>query len=394
MVRLIHYLRGYVSLVLSGQFIERFINICMHRGLFLWDVKKTAQDSARAKMSLHAFKQLRPIAKKTHTRVKIVEKHGLPLRLAAYKKRTFFILGLLLAISFLYVSSLFIWSVDIVGLQHTDEAELRSVLAELGVHRGALKYGQDPKALQNRALLKLDGISWLWVDIRGCRATVHILEKRPAPEILSTDPCDIVALREGVIIEVRATEGNKAVKAGDTVLKGQVLISSVMPSERIEARYTHAAGLVFARTWYEESMTVPLTKLQKAFTGKSYTERTLKLGKLTVPLSRRIPPMQANCERTQSTHTLVLFGIDTHIAYQSALYRPYTPKTVAVPAETAIQAAEVELDKRIASTLCDKNGERLQVHTTVHENGDGTLTVTRTAEYKEQIGTETAVNAL
>ncbi len=389
-LRLIHYLRGYVSLLLSGQFLERFFNICMHRGIFLWDIRRQGSDSARVSMSLRAFKTLPPIARKTRTRVKILKKSGLPIRLAAYKKRTFFLLGLLLAVSFLYASSLFIWSVELVGALPEHESTIRTILAENGVYPGAYKRRLQVDKIKNDALAKLDNLSWLWVDVRGCRATVRVQEKRPAPEILSTDPCDIIALCDGVIAEIHATEGHKAVKVGDTVRKGQLLISAVMPSERINARWVHAAGVVYARTWYEESINVPLTETKKIFTGETKTQRTLFLGKWALPLSSG-KSAYTHAERTKQRHDWCLFGIYTGISYQSETIAQYKPETVALPKDKAVQAAEAVLDARIADALCDKDGVRTDVRTDVIENTDGTLTVVRTAEYKEQIGVEVGV---
>lgn len=393
-VRLIQFLRGYVSLLLSGQFIERFFNICMHRGIFLWDICRRGQNSAQVKMSVRAFKMLPPIARKTRTRVKILEKRGLPIYLAACKRRTFFLVGLLLAAAFLYTSSLFLWSVDIVGCTQTEPKEIQAVLRDLGVHTGAYKKEIDVERVKNRALAKLDTLSWLWVDIRGCRATVRVQEKRMPPAILPTEACDIVAGADGIIAEIHATEGHKKVAAGDTVVRGQLLISAVMPSERIEARLTHAAGKVYARTWYEKSKVARLTEIKKNYTGNTYTRRKIKIGSFMLPLSPWGDAPYENFDRTKQSHDLVLFGIYTGISYQTEIDAEYTPETVDISREAAIKAAEADLDAQIEAALFDKAAERVDVRTTHIDNSDGTITVTRTAEFKEQIGVEKTVNVL
>lgn len=395
-IRIINYLRGYVTLLLSGGFIERFINICMHRGIFLWDICAAGHDRARVKMSVRAFKLLPPIAKKTHTRVKILEKRGLPIRVAGYKRRFLFPVGLLLAVSFLYASSLFLWTVDVVGCENVSPEEIKVVLADLGVHPGALKMRIRAGDVKNGALARLGDLSWLWVDIRGCRATVRVLEKRAAPEIVPTDACDIVAAADGIISEIIATEGQTKVSPGDTVTRGQVLISSVYTSARegIAARYTHAAGKVYARTWYEKSKVVPLTKTVKNYTQSTHTDRALRLGSFTLPLSDMRSVPYEHCDRERKTHDLVLFGKYTGITYQTDTYTEYAPETVEVAAGAAIREAEADLDLQIQDALFDKDAQRAQVRTAHTDNGDGTITVTRTAEFKEQIGMEQAVNAL
>ncbi len=395
-IRIINYLRGYVTLLLTGQFIERFINICMHRNIFLWDIRKTARDSARVKMSMRAFKTVPEIARKTHTKIKILEKHGLPIRIADYRRRFLFPVGMLLAVSFLYGSSLFLWTVDVTGCEQVSATEIKAVLADLGVRPGAFKKSIRPGDIKNAALARLSDLSWLWVDIHGCRADVRVLEKRAAPEIVPDAPCDILAGADGIICEIIATEGQTKVAVGDTVTRGQVLISAVYTSARegIPARYTHAAGKIYARTWYEASKTVPLTETKKIYTQNTHTDRSLHLGSLTLPLSdlRTVP--YRHSERKRTTHDLVLFGKYTGITYRTDTYCEYRPETASVPIDVALRNAETELDQQICDMLWDTAAVRTDAHTSYTENGDGTITVKRTAEYKEQIGVEKAVNVL
>lgn len=394
-IRLIQFLRGYVTLLLSGQFIERFINICMHRGIFLWDIRR-APSGTKLKMSLRAFKTIPPIARKTHTRVRILEKRGLPIRLAACKRRSLFAGGLLFAVVFLYVSSLFLWSVEIEGTERTDPQVLAQVLSELGVRPGAYKKNIVVREVKENALLRIDTLSWLWVDIRGCRARVQVMEKTPAPQITAENACDIVAQSDGIVCEIIATEGQTKVAVGDTVRRGQVLISAVFTStrENIPARYTHAAGRVFARTWYEKSITVPRTKTEKSYTENTHTKRALRFGQFSVPLSWPSSIPYQHFERRQAVHELAFFGIKTGIAYSSDQYLEYTESDVEITTEEAVRSAEQKLDTQIQDTLVDKAATCTEAHTSFVENADGTITVTRTAEYREQIGAEQAVDAL
>lgn len=37
---LIYYILGYVNISVEGYFIERFINICISKGILLWNLKE------------------------------------------------------------------------------------------------------------------------------------------------------------------------------------------------------------------------------------------------------------------------------------------------------------------------------------------------------------------
>ena len=52
--------------------------------------------------------------------------------------------------------------------------------------------------------------------------------------------------------------GKPLVKAGDTVVLGQTIITGALDSRSSGMRYVHAMGDVYARTWYEISASIPL----------------------------------------------------------------------------------------------------------------------------------------
>lgn len=39
-LRLWNYIKGYVIIFVEGYFLEKFVNICTRRQIFLWDIKK------------------------------------------------------------------------------------------------------------------------------------------------------------------------------------------------------------------------------------------------------------------------------------------------------------------------------------------------------------------
>lgn len=181
LTRILCFLRGYVQVIVKSHFIERFINICIRRDIYLWDIRRRSASEADMKMSMRSFHKLRPIAKKTRSRVYIKRKYGLPMVLHRYKKRYFFVGGLIAAVCFVIVMSQFVWSIEVVGNEVVSTQEILQVLDGLGVHKGAFRGSIDARDLKNNALLELDQLSWIWVDIKGSRAIVSVNEKKAAP---------------------------------------------------------------------------------------------------------------------------------------------------------------------------------------------------------------------
>ena len=38
-IRILNYIKGYLIITINGVFAERFINICVHRNILIWDEK-------------------------------------------------------------------------------------------------------------------------------------------------------------------------------------------------------------------------------------------------------------------------------------------------------------------------------------------------------------------
>lgn len=113
--RLWNYIRGYVIIVVEGYFLEKFVNICTRRQILLLDIKRQKNSKMTLKVSIKGFRMLKPIAKKTGCRVKILKKHGLPFLINRYKSRKTFLLGAALFIVLFYIMTSFVWTIEVTG---------------------------------------------------------------------------------------------------------------------------------------------------------------------------------------------------------------------------------------------------------------------------------------
>jgi similar to stage IV sporulation protein len=95
-------------------------------------------------------------------------------------------------------------------------------------------------------------------------------------------PCHIVAAKDGIIEKVLPLRGEAVVKVGDTVSKGDVLISgsvSLSGGDGEEKKLlVRAKGIVKARVWYRESVEVPLVESVKTYTGRVKKAYKIRLG--------------------------------------------------------------------------------------------------------------------
>jgi len=345
LLRLWNYICGYVIIKVEGHFLEKFINICIRRHFFLWDIKKLGSEEMTLRISIRNFKKLRPIAKKTHCRVSIITKRGLPFVIQKYKSRKAFAAGAAVFVAIIYILTSFVWAVEVSGNEKVDTELILERLAVYGVKPGVLKYRIDTEKVANSMMMDVAELSWIGVELRGTKIKVEVAERSEPPELVPKDmPCDIVAAKDGVIDSIIAKIGDRVVKEGDTVKKGQVLISGTVKLGReglnSSTRQVHAIGSVMARTWYEANCEVKTTLIEKERTGKKTDNYTLVLFNKEFRLFPRKVTYQ-NYDREMIKKQLSI-GDNFVFPFQITIDRFY---------ENSIIEREISLDeaKRIAS---------------------------------------------
>lgn len=282
---IINYIRGYLVISAEGCFLERFINICLRRGILLRDIKRTGQERLTAKISVSAFLQIRSVAFKTRTHIRILQRRGAMFHLKQYEKRRFALFALILAAALFWYSTNHVMGIDIIGCNKMNADEIMSGLNEYGVDFGAPLRKIDTDELQNRLMIKFEGVAWAGINIRGSRVYVEIKERLDKADILEQDtPCNLIAAKKGEITEIDAREGQSMINVGDGVEAGDLLVSGVIDSSSRGARLVHAFGEVYAKTTYEKSTEVPLEYDLRENTGQVKNRYTVNVLKLKIPL--------------------------------------------------------------------------------------------------------------
>lgn len=278
LLRLANLIRGYILISVEGFFLERFLNICTNRNIFLWDIKRLGNTKMIACISIAGFKKMATIAYKSRCRVKILKKEGLPFILHKHRKRYAFLAGILLFFTVIFVLSSFVWGIEINGLEKMDINTIHQALRESGLKIGMPTGMVNVDDVQNKMMTSMPDIAWIGVNIVGSKAKVEIKERAQKPEMAQKDKSyHIKAKCDGVITKMDVKEGLPLVKPGDVVSKGQLLVSGVLDSKVLGVRYVPSSAIVIAKTWNEASAPVkPYEEIQQR-TGKTKSKHILQL---------------------------------------------------------------------------------------------------------------------
>ena len=286
---LLNYILGYVNILVEGFFTERFINTCINKNIFLFNIKRDKSTIIYANVGIFDFKNVVKIAKQSKCRVKIQRKSGLPFLFNRYKKRKIFAIALVSIICVIIYLSNFIWNIEIVGTDKINQNELIKTINSEGLTIGKLKRKVDLKSIINKIRLDRKDIAWIGIDLKGTNAIVKVVEADAKPEIIKEDEyCNIVSDKEASIIKVNAQNGTVLVKEGDVVKKGTPLIAGWMEGKYTGTRYVHAEGSVEAKVWYSHKERIYYKQEEKLRTGNEEKKYTLNINNFEINLYKKL----------------------------------------------------------------------------------------------------------
>lgn len=246
LVNIVRYAKGWVEFKATGKFPERMLNITSRFGINLWDAHP-CDGGLNASMSISDYRKIRLIARKAKVKTRITQKHGLPFFAEKYKPRIGIPIGAAAGLMLLLILSNFVWSISVQGTKNVSDTKLLEILAESGVETGAYKDKLDVQKIERNALLKVDEIGWMSINITGSLVSVEVKEKAQKPQIDEIlNPCNIKAKSDGVITKINAKNGETVVKIGSGVTKGDLLVSGTTQTKLETTRYVHAKAEVFA----------------------------------------------------------------------------------------------------------------------------------------------------
>lgn len=351
--RLVNYFYGYLIIKITGITVEKFINLCMNKGILLWDMKRY-ENCLDAKIRIFDFRRIRPLVRKTHCKAAIVSRCGLPFFIYRMRHRKMLIAGGVLFCVCLYFLSSFIWFIEVAGLNSMPPEAVLHVARQAGLKPGMLKRNIDLKQVEHLLLVNIPDIAWTGVTMRGTRAVIEVAEKTMV-RMEDKSPANIVAVKDGLVEELIALVGEALVQRGQTVRKGQVLISGAMlpklkdlagnplPAPGGSAQLVRAQGIAKARIWYQTYGEAGLQKEVISRTGRTFTQVVLKVGQVEKIVKQGSVPFD-DYEVEESSKTMPVWR-NRNITVESKIITYYEVERSQIPL-TPVEAREEA--KRIA----------------------------------------------
>lgn len=394
MKKMLHKAQGVVHLTVTGAYPERFFNACAQAGILFWGAGPVDQVTVRLNIHARDLKRARAIAGRLMCELDDGQKEGLPFFLARLGRRYAMLVGLALSLTAVFFFSQFVLTVEVSGNEAVPSAVILSQLRRLGVRPGAFGPGLDEAAIAQQALVELEELSWMAINLSGTKAQVLVRERVPKPELEDKRiPADVVAEATGLILHLETWQGKALCQEGDTVVAGEVVISGWVPIEPppysdlgdLGGTALRAEGRVEARTWRTLSASIPLETWVKQHTGREKTLLSINLLGKGVQFYGKSGISFAEYDKITQIKSLTLpGGLSLPVSLRVETLRETELLATPIDTEGAARMLEERLREKLA-ILMGPGGECLSEEFSVIEER-GLLTVRLLAECREEIG--------
>lgn len=273
---------GYLYVRVRSKNPEKIINLCAAKGIGIWRVS-VKNDIIYFKIGIASFKKLRIFKRKIPCKIHITQKVGLPFFIAKNKRRYGMPIGFALFIAIIYFMSCSVWNICIVGNKNISSNEILYSLNKIGIYEGARIKNINPEDKRNELLLEQNGLSWAAINIEGSKLTVDVSETKISEDKI-TASSNLISNEDCVIKKIQVKSGTTKVKVGDTVQKGQLLVSGIKEYDDGSMDFVRSVGEIYAEVNYSFETTQPLIVTEFIKTGEVFERRVLDFYGFKIPL--------------------------------------------------------------------------------------------------------------
>ena len=324
MNQILAYLAGTCRVTICAAAPERCINVLPGAGITFWDIRCLDELHYSFSVFQKDRKRVEALAKRHNAHVEAWEEKGLPVLGKRLKKRPVLVLSMAAALFLTFFLQSFVWVIEVEGNDTVPEEKILRALEEQNIGFGTWGPDINSNLTRMRMVNAVPELSWLAVNRRGGKLIVPVTERAVKEE---DSPgyagANLVAAANGVITDYAVLEGMNLCKRGDTVRKGQLLVSGY-EDYGLFVRRVCASGEIYARTWYEGTLVTPAYRRVKTYTGRQWQVVSLILGRKRINLSGNSRISYDSCDKMISVKRLKLPGYEFPAALEIAVYREYT----------------------------------------------------------------------
>lgn len=306
-----------ITFRINGRDPQRFLNLASRHGVRLSHLRRE-EDGLSASAPGNSRVRIEQLAVQGGWRFSLLERRGPGLLTERIAARPGLIAGGALFLVLLQCFGQLLWTIDFGGLGEEQTYRLRTLLAGYGIYEGARMEEKTLESARQAALQQSDLFGWITLNFAGGCLFVESTEAR-YQELRAEVPLQALYAREaGEITAMNAESGFAAVRPGQMVEQGQMLVGSVRLDHDGDPVYQGASGEVVARVEKSYTSFQPFRQETEILTGACATQAELYV--LGRPLGNGGPALETAAERIVSWEPVRLgrLSLPACIRFESA----------------------------------------------------------------------------
>lgn len=335
---MIKLFRGLSKVRITGLNINNVLALAEQNKIKLKNIRRVSFTEIEFLVSGSELPNLKGMLNEDEYRLSILSVSGWERLFANNKRRICLIAGLTVTVAAICVLSKHTWTVRVFG-----EGNSKEIIAA-AKSAGAINWhGKIDTDAVSEAVKNTDSeIIWVSSSVRGAAVEIFVKTKEQKRE---NDFCEkIVAAKDGVIQNLIVTGGTANVENGQTVTKGQTLISGVCRIGESEVPQS-AEGKATASVFYYESISVPVSEEVESLTGRETERTSFSLFGLEIKSGKAVP-FEKYKEAEEEVKTFFL-----PLKIHKIIYRETETVTVTHEKEALAVQHQKELENKIYSSL-------------------------------------------
>ena len=307
------------------------------KGIVLHRAEPVDDLTIRFSVQRRAVNALRQLVHERGEQLRSVQRRGLYYFANRMFHRPVLLVGMLIILALTIYLPGRVLFVEVEGNGLIPSKKILEVAAEHGVSFGASRRVLRSERIKNELMQEIPELQWVGVNTMGCRAIISVRERSNLSDSnLEKGVSSVVAERDGVIVTMTVTKGNPVCKVGQSVKKGQVLISGYTDLGLV-IRAEEAQGEIFAETSRSFSAAIPEIWLKRTTHTCSEKKYSLIIGKKRINFQKGSGILDTTCGKMYEEYYITLPG-----GFQ-------LPIALAVERWECYACQEISLEEEIAS---------------------------------------------
>lgn len=309
----------FTSADLSG-LLSQFIM----RDIQLSQVHTVDELTCQAAVYQKDYDALKTITERRGDRLEIVKKQGVYWSCRSLMNRPVLLIG---AVMFLVISMYLptrVLFINVSGNLTVPTKKILEAADACGISFFTSRRDIRSEKIKNALLEQIPQLQWVGVNTSGCVATISVTEKSAVNENKQTDSAvgNIVASRDGVVLECTVTKGDPVCHVGQAVKAGQVLVSGYTDCG-IAIKATRAEAEIYGQTLRDMEVVALGYTAQRADEIGRDTRFSIVIGKKLINLFKDSGISDTDCVKMYEEYYLTLpggFQLPIKLVRQTRIY--------------------------------------------------------------------------